>query len=578
MKIKTKITLGVGLLFLMILILSLVSAGNLFTLKEASENVLADNYRTLEYARNMLRSLEEGTEPGLAEFEENLQKQENNLTEINEDEVTQDLRRHFDAFRQAPSDSLRSAIRRDIFQLMDMNMMAIMGKSESAKETANSAVFWIVVTSASCFVVAFLLLLSLPANIANPIKELTASIKQIAENNYSERVHFESDSEFGELAKSFNAMAQKLEEYNSSNMAKLMMEKRRIETLVDKMHDPVIGLDEKMQIIFANQEASQIMGLADSEIIGFQAKDLALRNDLLRELIKDIEEVNVQKTGTKPMKIFANGKESYFEKEVQHIAIVPTGEELEKTVGHVVLLRNVTEYKALDSAKTNFIATVSHEFKTPISSIKMSLQLLENDQVGQLNSEQQNLVESIKDDANRLLKITGELLNMTQVESGNIQLAIMPADPKEILNYAINATKTQAEQKQIQFELDSPEKISKIQADNEKTAWVLTNLISNAIRYSYDNSTIFLTIRETNKNVMFSVKDTGQGIAPQYKDKIFNRYFRVPGTKKEGTGLGLAISKEFIEAQGGEIYVESEFGAGSTFTLTLKKSLQGTSS
>ncbi len=160
---------------------------------------------------------------------------------------------------------------------------------------------------------------------------------------------------------------------------------------------------------------------------------------------------------------------------------------------------------------------------------------------------------------------------MTQVESGNIQLSILPADPKEILQYAINATKTQADQKQIQFQLNCPDKISKIQADNEKTAWVLTNLISNAIRYSYDNSTIFLTIKETNKLVSFSVKDTGQGIAPQYKDKIFDRYFRVPGTKKEGTGLGLAISKEFIEAQGGQITVDSEFGAGSTFTLTLNK-------
>ncbi|OYX11002.1 MAG: PAS domain-containing sensor histidine kinase, partial [Algoriphagus sp. 32-45-6] len=413
------------------------------------------------------------------------------------------------------------------------------------------------------------MLIKLPSNIANPIKELTESIKKIADKNYSERVRFESHSEFGDLAKSFNAMAQKLEEYNNSNVAKLMMEKKRVETLIDKMHDPVIGLDEKMRIIFANEEANQILGLSDSELIGFHSKDLALKNDLLRELVKDIEETEAHKNSIKPMMIFANGKESYFEKDIQHISIVPTGENKAKVVGHVILLRNVTEYKELDSAKTNFIATVSHEFKTPISSIKMSLQLLENEKVGKLNPEQQNLIESIKDDAYRLLKITGELLNMTQVESGNIQLSIMPSDPKEILQYAINATKTQAEQKQIQFELNCPNRVSKIQADNEKTAWVLTNLISNAIRYSYDNSTIYLSIQETSTQIKISVKDTGQGIAPQYRDKIFDRYFRVPGTKKEGTGLGLAISKEFIEAQGGHITVDSEFGAGSTFTLTL---------
>ena len=122
----------------------------------------------------------------------------------------------------------------------------------------------------------------------------------------------------------------------------------------------------------------------------------------------------------------------------------------------------------------------------------------------------------------------------------------------------------------MKFVVDSPIHIAKVQADTEKTTWVLTNLIANAIRYSYDNSTIYLTIKEFSNKVQISVKDTGQGISPQYVDKVFDRYFRIPGSKKEGTGLGLSISKEFIEAQGGEIKVESEIGAGSTFTLTLR--------
>ncbi|MBK8389389.1 MAG: HAMP domain-containing protein [Saprospiraceae bacterium] len=574
MKIKTKLTLGVGLLFFLILLLSTVSARYLIALKSDTENVLVDNYRTLEYSRNMLNSLENGTEEDLKKLEENLIKQENNTTEINENDVTQELRKHFNLFKQNQKDEvIKSEIRKDIFELMDMNMQSIQRKSEMAKQTANKAVFWIAITGALCFLIAFVLLINLPSNIANPIKELTESIEQIADKNYSERVNFEKNNEFGALAKSFNVMAQKLETYNNSNLAKLMMEKKRVETLIDKMHDPVIGLDEKMRIIFANEEANQILGLTDSELIGFQSKDLALKNDLLRALITDIDESNAHKNGSKPMKIFANGKESYFEKDIQHITITPIGENQPKVVGHVILLRNVTEYKELDFAKTNFIATVSHEFKTPISSIKMSLQLLENEQIGKLNDEQRNLVESIKDDAYRLLKITGELLNMTQLESGNIQLSILPSDPREILQYAINATKTQADQKQIQLKVDCPEHISLVQADNEKTAWVLTNLISNAIRYSYDNSTINLSIQEHSTKILISVKDSGQGISPQYKDKIFDRYFRVPGTKKEGTGLGLAISKEFMEAQGGQISVESEFGAGSTFVLTLNKSI-----
>lgn len=572
MKTKTKLTLGVGTLFLLIILLSIVSVRYLYELKSDTENVLVDNYRTLEYARSMLFELEDGSAGALGEFDANLQAQEANITEIGEMAVTKKLRSDFERYRSSPSDRLaQSKIRQDIFQIMDMNMQAIQRKSELAKKTADNAVFWITITGALCFLIAFLLLVNLPSNIANPIKELTESIQQIAAKNYSERVSFEGHSEFGQLAMSFNTMAQKLEAYNSSNLAKIMVEKKRIETLIDKMHDPVIGLDEDMRILFANEEANKILGLPDGELLNKDATVLALKNDLLRDLVKDVKEAEGAAVAAKPMKIYANGKEGYFEKEIQHISVAPDGETEAKVIGHVILLRNVTEYKELDAAKTDFIATVSHEFKTPISSIKMSLQLLENDRIGMLNGEQKNLVESIKDDADRLLKITSELLNMTQLESGNIQLSIRAADPKEILQYAIDATKTQAEQKLISLEVDCPSEVAKIQADNEKTAWVITNLISNAIRYSYDNSTIYLTVRETSAHVMIAVKDTGQGIAPEYKDKIFERYFRVPGTKKAGTGLGLAISKEFVEAQGGKIAVESEFGSGSTFTLTLKK-------
>ena len=175
-----------------------------------------------------------------------------------------------------------------------------------------------------------------------------------------------------------------------------------------------------------------------------------------------LPEIISEKTKTAPLKIFADGKESYFEKEILNITIVPTGEQISKTIGHVIILRNVTPYKELDFAKTNFIATVSHELKTPISSIQMSLQLLRNEKIGGMNSEQKSLLESINEDAARLLKITAELLDMTQVESGKIQLAIIPTGAKEMLLYAVNANKTQADQKQIKLEINCPDALPKV--------------------------------------------------------------------------------------------------------------------
>lgn len=570
MKIKTKLTLGVGLLFLLILLLSIVGVKYTYELKQDTENILEANYKTLEYSRNMLVALEDASENAIQKFEKNLNYQEGNISEIGEKEVTEEIKSNFNSLKVGDLDSTKlGQIRKDIFTLMDLNMQAIQRKSEVAKATADKAVFWIAITGVLCFIIAFILLINLPSNIANPIKELTESIKKIASKKYSERVHFGSNSEFGQLAKSFNTMAEKLEEYDNSNLAKLMMEKKRIETLINNMHDPVIGLDQKLNVIFVNEEAIKIIGLPQAQIIGVNTQELAVKNDLVRTLIQDLMSGENEANKQTPIKIYADNKEGYFEKETLHISITPTGEETKLLIGHVIILRNITQYKELDFAKTNFIATVSHEFKTPISSIKMSLQLLKKDEIGPLNEEQRNLIESIKDDASRLLKITGELLNMTQVDSGNIQLTILPCDPKKILLNAIDATQTQADQKLIKFEVSSPDVISNVIADSDKTSWVLTNLISNAIRYSYENSIIYISISQINDKIQFSVRDTGQGIAPQYKEKIFDRYFKVPGTKKGGTGLGLAISKDFIEAQNGQIKVESEFGSGSIFKVTL---------
>lgn len=573
MKIKTRLTFGVGLLFLLILLLAILGMWYINALKNDTNNILTANYNSVQYARNMILALDEinSNPKAVKKFEDNLNLQENNETEVGEKEATNELATNFKTLLTDPADTaIRQIIRKNILTVMDLNMQAIVRKSKVASGTAQTATVWIAVAGALCFLIAFTSLINLPGNIANPIRELTESIKQIAAQNYTQRVHLESHSEFGDLAKSFNIMAEKLEEYSGSNIAKLLIEKKRIETLINNMRDPVIGLDENNKILFMNEEALRVSGLESDTTLGRSISHIAMSNDLIRTLIGDKGTVKTNdQRQREPIKIFANGKESYFEKEVLDITITSTGDKKNQHAGNVIILRNITAYKELDSAKTNFIATVSHEFKTPISSIKMSLQLLKNDRIGKLNNEQKALLDSIEDDSTRLLKITGELLNLTQVESGQIQLSIVAADPLEILLYATRSMQKPAEQKHIRLETAYPDHLPKVLADKEKTAWVLINLISNAIRYSYEYSIINLNIIREKDHINFSVKDTGQGIDPQYKSKIFDRYFRIPGSKEKGTGLGLSISKEFMEAQGGEISVESDFGAGSTFTVKL---------
>ncbi len=571
MKTKSKLLIGIGLLFAMITLLTFLSTFYVNKLSKESKNILLANYNTLEYCRQMINTINNGYADATEQktFKNYLALQQKNITEIGEAELTQKLTHDYAQLKNNnANDTVLKTIQKDITDIMLLNMQAIVRKDNKAQRTAAEATLLIGFVGAVCFLIAFIVLFNLPGNIANPIKKLTESIKEIAAENYSQRLHFEKQNEFGELAAAFNTMAQKLEEFKNVNLDKLFIEKKRIETLINNMHDPVIGLDENRKILFINNVALSITGLKIENVVGRNVQDVALNNDLLRTLMQDIFD-GITKLNKLPVKIYADNKESYFEKEIIPIRIIPTGETKEKMIGNVVLLQNITPYKELEFAKTNFIATVSHELKTPIASIKMSLQLLNNKAVGEMNTEQYTLVESIMDDANRLLKITGELVNITQVESGSIQLSAMACNAEEILNYALGANKSAADQKNITLVVNVQKNIAKVFTDSDKTAWVLTNIISNAIRYSYENALIKINISQEKKNILFTVADNGQGIPAQFISKIFDRYFKIPGTKKEGSGLGLSISKEFIEALGGNISVKSDLASGSIFSVKL---------
>jgi signal transduction histidine kinase len=223
-------------------------------------------------------------------------------------------------------------------------------------------------------------------------------------------------------------------------------------------------------------------------------------------------------------------------------------------------------------AKSHFIATISHELKTPLSSIKMGARLLQDERVGGLNEEQHALTLQITEDADRLLRITGELLDLTQAETGHIQVQRAVVSAAHIVEVAAKAVSFQARQKNIQLVLDVHEGL-RVNADVEKSSWVLINYLTNAIRYSREEGMVTVTAHQgPGSFVTFTVRDQGPGIESRYLPRVFDKYFRVPGTGDEaGSGLGLAISKEFIEAQSGSVGVWSQPGFGSAFSFELPR-------
>lgn len=453
-----------------------------------------------------------------------------------------------------------------IISVINLNILtATDPDSPYAELGLDRALLWIYIAGGACILLSLILLIKLPASINKPIRELKNGILEIANHHYDKRLHFEKNEEFKEVADSFNRMAERLAEYRASTLADILSGKKYIEGIVNSITEPIIGLNNEKTVLFINDEALNILNLKRENVIRQSASELSLKNDLLRRLIRELVTPEEKK---EPLKIYADNKESYFQAQYIPIRSMDTGEKELKEIGTVILLKNITEFKELDSAKTTFISTISHELKTPISAILMSLQLLEDRRVGTLNEEQEELSESIKANSERLLSITGELLNMTQVETGKLQLMPKITKPIELIEYAIKANRIQAEKFNIQIEVEYPEKISKLFVDSEKIAWVITNLLSNAIRYSYENSRVIVGAREKDRKVEIYVKDFGKGIDPRYHQSIFDRYFRVPGTKVQGSGLGLSISKDFVEAHGGTLTVESAIGQGSCFVIS----------
>ncbi|MEG1885512.1 MAG: ATP-binding protein [Alistipes sp.] len=559
MKIKNKLSFSIGALLLIITFLGLFSAYNIRDMKRDTENILADNYNSVKYAQQMQGALNAfyRDSTALSALEHSLLLQTGNITESDEKETTEALISQFERFKQNPVAENYINLSQTINHIIMLNITAISKKAEIANTTANTALVFIVVLSLLSVAIALWMLIRFPKAFTRPIRELSAGIIEVSNQNYDSRLTFNPDSEFGKVAESFNVMAEQLAAFRQSSMAKIMATKRYLEIIINSIDEPIIGLDSQKTVVFANNAATSILNIPHEKLVNQSALDLSLHNDLFRRLIRGMERAE---TKDEPLKIYSDNKESYFQ--------VRYASTISDTQGTVIILSNVTHYKELDDAKTNFISIISHELKTPIAAIMMSLKLLDDNRVGALNDEQTALSQSIRENSDRLLNITSELLKMTQVETGKLQLNPKVTKPIELIDYAINATRVLSERFKCNIEIEYPEKLPKLFVDSEKIAWVITNLLSNAIHYSEADSRIIVGARQVEKTIELYVQDFGKGIDPRYHQTIFDRYFRVPGTKIQGSGLGLAISKDFVEAHQGTIRVESAVGQGSRFVVS----------
>jgi two-component system, NtrC family, sensor histidine kinase KinB len=557
LSVKNKIRWGTVFLFVLTVASGVAGIYYIAKLRIDSKNILTANYESLEYAHRMQIALD-SVLMGKPAYKDTiayyLDLQQKNITEKGEGETTASLQNVFRHIRNGDL-SQENAFREQVQNILAINMHAIQKKYLASENAAEQALTIIITIVAVILAIGFTFAVNFPSVLTEPIYKLTDAIQQISNKNYRHRIHIQSKDEFGQLAHSFNEMAGRLEYFENSNLAQMIFEKSRAEAVINSLKDASIGIDRSDTILFANQQALQLLALSAKDMVGYKVEEIAKRNDLFRFLMHD--------EGNTPFKVVIENRENYFVKELVKV-------EEDNSGSKVIVLKNITSFKELDVAKTNFIATVSHELKTPLAASDLSLKLLEDKRIGHLSAEQKELVQSLKKDNQRMLRILSELLNLSQVEAGKIQLNIQSVSIYQAIESSVKAIAGAAKEKELTIEQLLEPGLPLVTADPDKIVWVLNNFFTNAIKHSPKGSFISIEAKRLNNELIVFVKDRGKGIEENYLGRVFERYFQVPGTTDtKGTGIGLAICRELVEAMNGKIWVNSKVGEGSSFGFKL---------
>ncbi|WP_375419418.1 ATP-binding protein [uncultured Hymenobacter sp.] len=577
MNLKTKITTGFLALLLLLLALGGYAFYSVRRLETSSRGILKANFYSVELGQQMLQALDQfqarpTKAEGLARFERCLTREAGNVTEPGEQQLVDSLTSAFAAYRQQAQGPVLDRLRACTHRIIRLNTAALTRKNERANQTALLAGRYMLAFTTMSVLIALMFVLSVPEAAVGPLARLTQSLEHAANRDFNATIPIESNDEFGRVGRAFNQMLVELRDFRSSTTADLVTERNRARSIVNGLDEGLLLLDENRIIILANPVLCDLLGLPLDRLVNRPAADVARENDLLRTLLAPLDAPRrEQALAAAPLlNIPQNGEEAFYRLAVQDLVLFNEASDKTEFAGQILTLRNVSDFKKLDQVKSNFLATVSHELKTPLSSINMSLKVLQDERVEL--PERQRMLAGIGRETQRLLRLVGELLDVSRLDTGaGIQLNFTATPLPAVVQFAVATVQPQLDNKQVSLVQELPEGLPAVRADVEKTTWVLINLLANAIRYSPVGEPLTVRAARAGKFVQVTVQDRGPGIAAENHEKIFQRFAQIPDKSgyKGGSGLGLSIAREFITTQGGRLWVESELGSGSAFCFTL---------
>ena len=602
--LKSKIATIYVFLVLVIVMIGLLSSFNVYKLSGEIDGLMTNNYKSIDASTKMTEKIETQDKAILKyiafqnknstdiiytsneEFYKWLNVEKSNITEVGEENVTNKISDDYLLFVKSFSrlqdyqsthsisenikfydlqvSPLVVKVKVNLVNLSKLNEKAMFNGKDTAKSNALSALYLILSISSLAAIIGLIISLIYTNKSLKPIYLLTETIKSVKEGEINKQAPVINQDEIGMLAQEFNNMTSRLYEFEQSTTGKLLSERNKSIAIVKSISDPLIVLDASYKIQLLNDSGENIFGVLEQNVINSHFLE-TIRNMDIYDYIFSV--VDNKATNTEKIISFQVNKNTYF----FNVIVTVVNDKEDKINAIVVLLKNVTEYKQLEKIRTDFIATISHEFKTPLTSIMMGVGLILEKNVGAINEKQEELIYTIKEEAEKLTDLVSDLLKLSKIQSDQEIYDIKTYSINKIVSNSIKNHLVQAKNSGIALYNDIKEDLPDVVVDEEKITWVLNNLVSNALKYTNSGGEIVIGAFIDGEKMKVFVKDNGKGIPREYHERIFERFVKISAYDTEflSSGIGLSIAKGIVEAHGGTIYCESEVNKGSTFIFTL---------
>lgn len=605
MNLRTRVILGQLPLIAALVVVCVLALLTVRWQGGSAEIILTNNYRSVLAAQRMKETLERMDSASLfllagerargeaqiraqrLRFEEELQVEEGNVTESGEQEAVQFLRAAWQRYQSALDTHLALTepeplhahyfqfleplflkVKRGADAVLAINQDAMLRKSDQVKRLTREVSAWMTLTAAGALLLGLAGSVALIGRILRPVTVLTHTAHRLGAGDLDARATVHGPGELVVLGRELNALAERIQHYQRSSLGQLLQAQLAAQAAIDSIPDPVLLFGIEGQMLNVNRAAEERLGV---HIQAEAADPLGQLSPSIRQALQQARMHVLEGRGSY--------SPSGFEEAVAasslsgELWLLPRAEpvygEKEGIIGATVILQDVTRLRRFNELKNDLVAAVAHEFRTPLTSLHMAIHLLAEALAGPLTEAQQELLLAAREDCERLQRIVNDLLDLARIQSGRVQMTLVPTEPAELVHGAVEAARDTASAQGIGLSAEVLTLDQRVLAEPQRVALVFSNLISNALRHTPPQGTVVVRARSQSEGVRFEVSDSGEGIAPEHQRQLFERFFQVPGARHGSAGLGLSICQEIVRAHGGQLGVESALGEGSTFWFVL---------